>query len=106
MRNTSIELDGARAILKTYQQVHDAPNGQNRILRSKLQQKNKELVDEINLLKEKYVILKKELQNREERLTRLNKQLVDKTSHIARLQEDFENAIYQLTHIKTTEEKG
>lgn len=97
MRNTSIELDGARAILNTYQQVNDASMGPTRIVRSKLQQKNKELLEELNRLKEQYAILKKELRQREERLARLNLQLIDKSTHMARLQEDFENAIYQLT---------
>lgn len=103
MRNTSIELDSARAILNTYQQVNDAPNAQNRPVRSKLHQKNKQLAEELNVLKEKYMVLKKELTQREERLARVNRQLIDKSARMERLQEDFENAIYQLTNIKSTE---
>lgn len=97
MRNTSIELDSARAILSTYQQVHDESTIHKRLVRSKLHQKNKQLLNELSLLKEKYSILKKELMNRDERLNRLNNQLMDKTAHMVRLQEDYENAIYQLT---------
>lgn len=97
MSNTSTELDCARAILSTYQQVHDAPSQRQRIFRSKLQQKNKELENELQSLKEQYLALQNELNSRDERLARLNQQLVDRTTNMARLQEDFENAIYQLT---------
>ena len=96
MNNMSIELDSARSILKTYHQVHDTKHG-TRILRSKLHQKNKELEHELTALKEKYTVLQKELFNRDERLAKLNRQLIDKSTYMTRLQEDFENAIYQLT---------
>ncbi len=96
MHNTSFELDKARAILTTYRQVHDNSPPVNRINRSKLQQKNKELENELIQLKEKYTILQKELLNRNKRLESLHQELCDKTSYMSRLQEDFENAIYQL----------
>lgn len=97
MQHSSNELDSARAILTTYQQIHDDTTQQRKLARLKLQQKNKQLLSELCLLKQKYSILKKELMNREERLNRLNRQLIDKTAHMVRLQEDYENAIYQLT---------
>lgn len=99
MSNPS-EIDCARAILSTYHQVHDAPSIQQRIFRSKLQQKNKELEQELQSLKDQYTKLQDELSNRDERLVRLNRQLIDRTSHMLQLQEDFENAIYQLTNRK------
>jgi predicted nucleic acid-binding Zn-ribbon protein len=100
MSNTTTELDCARAILTTYHQVHDAPSNQQRILRTKLQEKNKELEQELQTLKDQYMILQNELSNRDERLARLNRQLIDRTTNMVRLQEDFENAIYQLTQHK------
>lgn len=100
MGNTSIDLDGARAILKTYHQVHDAPNGHNRLMRSTLVRKNQELEQELNLLKDKYMVIQQELSNREERLARLSRQLIDRTAHFTQLQEDFENAIEQMTRRK------
>jgi molecular chaperone GrpE (heat shock protein) len=94
----SIEMDGARAILSTYRDVHDTPqaNASAQIVRSKLQQKNKNLESELNSLKEKYLILQRELINRDKKLATLNNQLIDKTIYMTRLQEDFENAIEQL----------
>ncbi len=99
MSNSSIELDSARLILTTYRQVHDTPTG-NRTLRSKSQQKNKELREELHQLKEKYLVLQNELHNRDKRLANLSKELIDKTTYMARLQEDFENAICQLSQKK------
>lgn len=96
MSNITTELDCAKAILTTYHQVHDAAPTHNRMFRSKLHQKNKELEQELLALKEKYVTLQNEIYKRDERLARLNRQLVDRTTHMVRLQEDFENAIYQL----------
>ena len=101
MSNISIEIDSARAILKTYHQVHDNPQGA-RQGQTKHQNKNKTLEQDYNSLKEKYLILQNELNNREERLARLNRQLVDKTESMTRLQEDYENAIYQLTNRQGT----
>jgi predicted nucleic acid-binding Zn-ribbon protein len=95
-----MDVDCAKAILKTYHQVNDTPSNQNRIQRLKLGQKTKELEHELSALKEKYTLLQNELSNRDERLSRLNRQLIDRTSHMERLQEDFENAIYQLTNRK------
>lgn len=100
MSNISTELDCARAILTTYHQVNDAPSNQNRLFRSKLHQKNKELEQELQGLKVKYTMLQNELSNRDKRLARLNRQLIDRTTHMTRLQEDFENAIYQLSNRK------
>lgn len=108
MSNISLELDCAKAILKTYHQVHDTPynnsssnnnNHQNKKALPKHPPKNREveLENEVNQLKEQYKSLLHELSNRDERLIRLDRQLQDRTSHMARLQEDYENAIYQLT---------
>jgi len=99
MSNSSIELDSARLILTTYRQVHDTSPG-NRSMRSKSQQKNKELKEELNRLKEKYLVLQNELHNRDKRLANLSKELMDKTTYMMRLQEDFENAISQLAQKK------
>lgn len=99
MSNSSIELDSARLILTTYRQVHDTPSD-SRTSRSKSQQTNKELRAELHQLKEKYLVLQNELHNRDKRLANLSKELVDKTAYMARLQEDFENAISQLTQRK------
>jgi len=96
MNNAPIEADSAKAILKTYHQVHDTAK-ENHPAPSKLDEKNKKLEDELFSLKEKYMLLQRELINRDKRLAHLNRQLVDKTTHAARLQEDFENAIYHLT---------
>lgn len=94
----SIEMDGARAILSTYRDVHDTPlaNATAQTVRSKLQQKNRNLESELNSLKEKYLVLQRELINRDKKLETLNNQLIDKTIHMTRLEEDFENAIEQL----------
>ncbi len=97
MSNASIEFDSARAILSTYHQVNDTPQS-NRILRTKLQKKNKDLEQELTQLREKYLWLQNELMNRDKKLATLNRELVDKTSYVSQLQDDFENAIYQLTH--------
>lgn len=94
-----MDVDCAKAILKTYHQVNDTPANQ-RGQRLKPGQKTKQLEHELSALKEKYIRLQNELSNREERLVRLNRQLVDRTTHIEQLQEDFENAIYQLTNRK------
>lgn len=98
MTNISIDMDGAREILSTYRDVHDTPldQGNSQTVRSKLQQKNKNLEAELNSLKEKYLTLQRELINREKKLETLNNQLIDKTLYMTRLQEDFENAIEQL----------
>jgi hypothetical protein len=101
MANVSIEMDSAKAILSTYRDVHDTPSTKNNVpetVRSKLQKKNKNLESELNLLKEKYLILQRELVNRDKKLETLNSQLIDKTTYLIRLQEDFENAIEQLRH--------
>ena len=100
MSNSSIELDSARLILTTYRQVHDTPSDNRSTLRSKSQQKNKALREELNKLKEQYLVLQNELLNRDKRLANLNKELMDKTAYMMRLQEDFENAISQLAHRK------
>ncbi|HXH54178.1 MAG TPA: hypothetical protein VNK03_00320 [Gammaproteobacteria bacterium] len=94
----SIEMDGARAILSTYRDVHDTPqaNASPPTVRSKLQQKNRNLEFELNTLKEKYLVLQRELINRDKKLETLNNQLIDKTIYMTRLEEDFENAIEQL----------
>ncbi len=94
----SIEMDGARAILSTYRDVHDTPqaNVSAQTIRLKLQQKNRKLESELNTLKEKYLILQRELINRDKKLETLNNKLIDKTIHMTRLEEDFENAIEQL----------
>ena len=98
MSDFSIDMDGARAILSTYRDVHDTPhaNTSSQTLRSKLQQKNKNLESELNRLKEKQLVLQRELINRDKKLETLNNQLIDKTIYTTRLQEDFENAIEQL----------
>lgn len=100
MSNFSIDLNGARAILTTYRDVHDTShaNSTRHSLSSKLklQQKNRHLESELNLLKEKYLILQRELINRDKKLETLNNQLIDKTTYVTKLQEDFENAIEQL----------
>lgn len=94
----SIEMDGARTILSTYRDVHDTPqaNVSAQTIRLKLQQKNRKLESELNMLKEKYLILQRELINRDKKLETLNNKLIDKTIHMTRLEEDFENAIEQL----------
>ncbi len=99
MNNFSYELDSARAILKTYHQVYDTPDNQKRILKTKSQspQKNKDLEEELTFLQEKYSVLQNELSKRDEKIIKLNRQLVDRSNDMQRLQEDFENAIYQLT---------
>lgn len=102
MSNISIELDCAKAILKTYHQVHDTPNGQSRVLRPKTIPKSREheLEKELTLLKEKYTQLQDALSDRDERLARLDRQLLERSNNMAQLQEDFENAIYQLQNLK------
>lgn len=102
MSNISTEVDCARAILSTYHQVHDVPSARSLALHTKLHQKNKELELELRTMKEKYTSLQNELSNKDERLARLNRQLIDRTTHMLRLQEDFENVIYQLTDGKVT----
>lgn len=103
MSNISLEL-GAKAILKTYHQVNDTShggqNGQNRIIHSKVLPKNREveLENELKELKEKYRDLQHQIGDRDERLARLNRRLEIESNHMARLQEDYENAIYQLTN--------
>lgn len=99
MSNISTNQDSAKAILKTYHQVHDTPNNQ-KTQQSKLYQKTKDLENELVALKEKYTALQNELSNRDERLARLNRQLIDRTTLMVRLQEDFEHAIHQLTNRK------
>ena len=71
----SIEMDGARAILSTYRDVHDTPqtNVSVQTVRSKLQQKNRNLQSELSTLKEKYLILQHELINRDKKLETLKK---------------------------------
>ena len=98
MSNISIDIDSARSILSTYQQIHDNPSATGpRPARSKLHKKNKELESELLQLKEKYTVLQKELKTREKRLENLNQELIAKANSMSKLQEDFENAIYQLT---------
>jgi hypothetical protein len=98
MSNFSMGMDGARAILSTYRDVYDVPQKSTMTdtLRSQLNQKNKHLASELNTLKEKYLLLQRELINRDKKVADLNGQLVEKTLYITRLQEDFENAIEQL----------
>lgn len=107
--NISIELDCAKAILKTYQQVNDTSYAQrkNKSHCSKIESKTiskpnkvkaKELEVELTELQQKYSILLNELNSKEEMLARLNRQLQDRTTHLEQLQEDFENAIYQFNH--------
>jgi predicted RNase H-like nuclease (RuvC/YqgF family) len=102
MADFSIDVDGARAILSTYRDVHDTPhaNGFVQVPRAKLQQKNRDLESELNSLKEKYLVLQRELINRDKKLETLNNQLIDKTIYMTRLQEDFENAIEQLGSVQ------
>lgn len=99
VNNASVEVDNARKILKTYHQVHDTPSvgKPKKGSFSVLQEKNRELQKELSAIREKYTQLQVEYARREERLLNLNRQLVDKTSDITRLQEDFENAIFQLS---------
>lgn len=99
MSQISRNQDSARAILKTYHQVHDNPSSQ-KTQQPKLSQKTKDLESELSSLKEKYSLLQNELSDRDERLARLNRQLIDRTSLMLRLQEDFEHAICQLTNRK------
>jgi len=110
MSNISLELDCARAILKTYHQVNDTSLNQTHQARSLKplrpqvesptepvdKEREKELENEVRVLKEKYAQLQHELSDRDERLARLNRALQEETSHIARLQEDYENVIYQM----------
>lgn len=108
--NISIELDCAKAILKTYQQVNDTSYAQrkhSRTHRSKTEPaiatkpnkaKAKTLEFELTELQQKYSILLNELNSKEEMLARLNRQLQDRTTHLEQLQEDFENVIYQFNH--------
>lgn len=99
MVNPSTELDSAKAILSTYRQVHD--NSQvNRVASTSLQQRNDELEKELNQLKEKYILLQRELVSRNKKLESLHQELSTKTTYMTRLQEDFENAIYQLSQKK------
>lgn len=107
MNNPSVDLDSARDILKTYREVNDPPNAQaaqqaNQQAQSKLHQKNKELENELSSLKEKYKLLQKQMIDTEEKKNRevekLNRKLLDNSHYTAKLQEDFENAIYQLTN--------
>ena len=99
LNKASFEIDSARAILSTYQQVNDNPQG-NRLIRSKLQKRNKTLEIENTQLKEKNAVLQRELIYRDKKLLELHQQLFEKNTAMARLQEDFENAIYQLSHGK------
>lgn len=99
MSNASMELDSAN-ILETYRQVNDTPHPLNRVLQSKLHQKNRALEEELSHLKEKYTSLQTELSQRETRMARLKELLIEKTDRMSRLQEDFEHAIYQLTQKK------
>ncbi len=99
MDNTSFEINSARAILSTYQQINDTPNTQ-KIVRPNLHKRNKELIHELHQLKEKYLVLQNELTNRDKKLANLNKELMDKASYASQLQDDFENAIYQLANKK------
>ena len=97
MSNTSIEWDSARAILNTYQKAHDKAL-QQPLIQTKLRQKNQDLAKELDELKEQYLVLQQELVNRDKKLALLNRELVDKTTDMARLREDFEHVIYQITH--------
>lgn len=103
----SLDLDCAKAILKTYQQVNDTSYAQQKNMkvqtRSKLNSKNgkvkiKDLEVEFQALQEKHTLLLKVLNSKEEMLTRLNRQLTDRTTDLERLQEDFEHAIYQFNN--------
>lgn len=98
MTHIPIDMDGARAILSIYRDVHDTPhlNTVSQNLRSKLQKKNKNLESELSNLKEKYLVLQRELINRDKKLETLKNELIDKTLSMTKLQEDFENAIEQL----------
>jgi predicted nucleic acid-binding Zn-ribbon protein len=97
MSDASLELDSARSILTTYQQIHDVPMNQ-RLLQAKLGKKNKDLTKELDKLKEQYLALQQELVNRDKRLAHLSRELIDRTTDMTRLREDFEHAIYQMTH--------
>lgn len=103
MSNISIEMDCAKAILKTYHQVNDTSyalhKSKNNRSRSVNKMKSKNLELEYNTLQEKYVMLQNELNLKEELLARVNRQLIDRTTHLEKLQEDFENAIYQFTNV-------
>lgn len=102
MSNISLEIDCARAILKTYHQVHDTAQNQTRLVRPvKETDRATELENEINQLRAKYTTLQHELSDRDERLARLNRQLQENTSSMSRLQEDYQNVIDQLTQVKT-----
>ncbi len=107
--NISIDLDCAKAILKTYQQVNDTTYGQHKnknhrpktthkTYRAKAKESQKDLQVELNQLQEKYTLLQCELSSKEELVARLNRQLSDRTMHLEQLQADFENAIYQFNH--------
>jgi len=97
MSDASLELDSARSILNTYQQIHDAPINQH-LLQTKLCKKNKDLSKELDKLKEQYLVLQQELLSRDKRLAHLSRELNDRTTDMTRLREDFEHAIYQMTH--------
>ena len=108
MGNISLELDCARAILKTYHQVNDTSLNQTRSLKPLRPQvettqdkdREKELENEVKTLKEQYAILQQLLSASDERLARLNRELQEGTNNMARLQEDYENAIFQLQRNK------
>ena len=96
MKNNSIDLTGIKEILNTYQQVHDN-NLPKLINRSALKQKNRELESELNNLKIRYTELQNELKSREKKLSNLSQQLVDQNYHMSKLQDDFENVIFQIS---------
>lgn len=104
MSDFSVELNGARAILTTYRDVNDTSHANStrhpQPSKLKLQQKNRHLESELNLLKEKYLVLQRELINRDKKVETLNGQLIDKTMNMTKLQEDFENALDQIGHYK------
>lgn len=105
MNNLSIDLESAKTILSTYREVHDTPPANNDTgpgpgARSSLQRKNKELQTELNELKEKYLLLQRELINRNKKLEHLSQDLTEKTIYMEKLREDFEHALYQLAQRK------
>ncbi len=96
MKHLAIERDSARAILQTYQTVHDTPLKKRTLLRSRLHRHNQHLELEIRQLREKYLALQAELLHRESHLAQVNEQLRSSKHCMNKLQEDFEHAISQL----------
>lgn len=93
---SSLEYDSARAILSTYNKVHDTAPRAHRFLAARSHKKTKVLEAELRLLQEKYTTLKQQLNQQEQKVADLQDQLIEKTNYIIRLEEDFENALLQM----------